>query len=55
MQLGLLLDRSLRQTFFQNKLKKVLYKMVLVSDLLDDIGRIYSPLNLANMKIKKPN
>ena len=27
--------------------------MVLVSDLLDYIGRIYSPLNLANMKIQK--
>ena len=39
--------------FFQNELKKVLYKIVLVLDLLDYIGRIYSPLNLANMKIKK--
>ena len=27
--------------------------MVLVSDLLDYTGRIYSPLNLANMKIRK--
>ena len=29
----------------------MLYKMGLVSDLLDHIGRIYSPLNMANMKI----
>ena len=27
--------------------------MVLVSDVLDHIGRIYSPLNLANMKNSK--
>ena len=27
--------------------------MVLVSDILEHIGRIYSPLNLANMKIQK--
>ena len=27
--------------------------MVLVSDVLDHIVRIYSPLNLANMKIQK--
>ena len=27
--------------------------MVLVSDALDHIGRIYSALNLANMKIQK--
>ena len=32
-----------------------MYKMVLVSDILDHIGRIYSPLNLANMKIQKLN
>ena len=31
----------------------MLYKRVLVSDVLDHIGRIYSPLNLANIKIKK--
>ena len=31
----------------------MLYKMVLVSDVLGHIGRIYSPLNLANMKIQK--
>ena len=27
--------------------------MVLVSDVLDHIGQIYSPLNLGNMKIQK--
>ena len=27
--------------------------MILVSDILEYIGRIYSPLNLANMKIQK--
>ena len=27
--------------------------MFLVSDVLEHIGRIYSPLNLASMKIKK--
>ena len=32
--------------------KKVLYKMVLVSDILDHIGRIASPLNLKIQKLK---
>ena len=41
-----------RQTFFSKWSKKVLYKMVLVSDNLDHIGRIYSPLNLENIKTK---
>ena len=27
--------------------------MALVSDVLEHIGRIYSPLNLANMKIQR--
>ena len=27
--------------------------MALVSDVLEHIGRIYSPFNLANMKIQK--
>ena len=31
----------------------MLFKMVLVSDGLDNIGRIYSPLNLGNSKIQK--
>ena len=35
------------------EVKKVFYKMVFVSDFLDHIGRIYSPLNLSNMKIQK--
>ena len=34
-------------------MRKYIYKMVLVSDILDHIGRIYNPLNLANMKIQK--
>ena len=42
-----------RQTFFQNEVKKVLYEMVLVSEIVKHIGRIYSPLNLANMKSQK--
>ena len=29
------------------------YKMVLVSDVLDHIGRIHRPLDLANVKIKQ--
>ena len=41
----------LRQTFFfQNAVKQVLYKIALVSDVLEYIEQIYSPLNLANMK-----
>ena len=35
---------------FQNEVEKVLHKKVLVSDILDFIGRIYSPLNFGNMK-----
>ena len=37
---------------FQNEVKNVLYKMVLISDILDLIGEMYSPLNLGNMKIQ---
>ena len=45
------------QTFFQNEVKKVLYKMAmgLVSDFLENIRRIKSPLNLKNMKFKNSN
>ena len=50
--LSLLLDKSSRSFFFKMKKNKVLYKMVLVSDVLDHIGPIYSHLNLANIKIK---
>ena len=39
----------------QNEVTIVRYKMVLVSDVLDLIERIYSPLNLANMKIQNSN
>ena len=42
-----------RQTFFQNEVKTVLHKMFLVSDVLAHTGRIYSPLNLENIKIQK--
>ena len=42
-----------RQTFFQNEVKNVFHKMVLILDVLEHIGRIYSPLNLANMQIQK--
>ena len=42
-----------KTNLFLNEVKKVLYKMVLVLDLLDYIGRIYSPLNLANVLIQK--
>ena len=42
----------LDKLFFQNK-KEVIYKRVLVSDVLDHIRRIYSPLNLADMKLQK--
>ena len=42
-----------RQTFFQNEVKTVLHKTFLVSDVLAHTGRIYSPLNLENIKIQK--
>ena len=42
-----------RQNPFSTLSEKMLYKMVLGSDVLEHIGRIHSPLNLANMKILK--
>ena len=42
-----------RRIFFQNEVKKMLCKMVLVLDLLDYIAWINILLNLTNMKIKK--
>ena len=56
MKLSSLLDRQelrLRQFFFQTEGQKTLYKMVLISDVLDHIGWINNPLNLGNMKIQK--
>ena len=42
-----------RQGVCLRQTKKMLYEMVLVSEVIEYIGRIYSPLNSANMTSQK--
>ena len=47
------IDLTFRQTFFQNELQRVLYKLVLVTYPLDNSQGIYSPSNFKFIKKHK--
>ena len=44
------MEGPFRQTFFQNKVQRVIYKLVLVTYPLDHSWRIYSPSNFRFIK-----